>query len=137
MESTIETEENLNNNISLSMESVIETEENHSNSSSEKEKNDLLFEQNWKNKNIPTKIKRSYLQERPDWNTISIAKNAVGITLLKNGKLCTAISEKKLTYIVLNTCAFDSLVHILASATMFESFNNTLQTEIDRNVFFH
>lgn len=71
---------------------LIKTNENRLSSSLEKEEiSDLLFEQNWKNKNIPTKIKRSYLQGRPDWNTISIAKNAVEITLLKNGNLCPAL----------------------------------------------
>lgn len=118
------------NNTSLIMESTIKTEGNCPSSSLEKEEiNDLLFEQNWKNKNIPTKIKRSYLQGTPDWNTISIAKNAVEITLLKNDNLCPALPEKNLTYIVQNTCGFDSLLHIFASATMYEPFNITLKTE--------
>lgn len=87
-----ENESQQRDNTSLIMESTIKTEEDRPSSSLEKEGiNNLLFEQNWKNKNISTKIKRSYLQEKPDWSAISIAKNTVGITLLKNGNLCPAL----------------------------------------------
>lgn len=37
--------------------------------------------------------------------------------------------DKNLTYIVQNTCGFDSLVHIFANATMYEAFNSILKTE--------
>lgn len=67
-EFTTETKENHNK---TSLESTIETEEKRLRTSFENEEiNDLVFVQNWKNKNIITKIKRLYLQKKPDWNTI-------------------------------------------------------------------
>ena len=38
------------------------------------ESQDLLLEQNWRNKNIPKKIKRTYMSVRPDWNTTELSK---------------------------------------------------------------
>jgi len=59
------------------------------------ESQDLLLEQNWRNKNISKKVKRTYLSVRPDWNITKLnKKNVVDIAMLENGNLCPSISEK-------------------------------------------
>jgi len=95
----------------------------------------LLLEQNWRNKNAPKKVKRTYLSVRPDWNITKLnKKNVVGIDMLKNGNLCPTIAEKNIKYVVYNTCGFDSIFHILASASIHNSFRQVIESS-STNVF--
>lgn len=93
------------------------------------ESQDLLLEQNWRNKNISKKVKRTYLSVRLDWNITKLnKKNVVGIAMLENGNLCLSISEKNVKYVVQNTCGFDSIFHILASATIHNLFRQVIES---------
>lgn len=99
------------------------------------ELHDLLLEQNWRNKNAPKKVKRTYLSTRRDWNITELnKKNIVGIGMLKNGNLCPAITDKNIKYVIQNTYGFDSIFHILASASIHNSFCQVIESS-STNVF--
>lgn len=88
-----------------------------------------MLEQNWRNKNISKKVKRAYLSVRPDWNITELSKkNVVGIAMLENGNLCPSISEKNVKYVIQNTCGFDSIFYILASATIHNLFRQVIES---------
>ncbi|KAL1448711.1 hypothetical protein WDU94_012299 [Cyamophila willieti] len=83
---------------------------------------ELHFEENWRglNEGPMTKRKRtSYLEPNAEWEHIDLSNElkTVPIGILKNGsKMKGPIQIEKDKYILTNTCGFDSLIQILATA---------------------
>lgn len=94
--------------------------------SSDKSENEYSDLNNWRNKNERrTKIKRTYLQPRPDFTGICKRKK-IDIAILQNGNLCESLRVGKDRFVVLNTCGFDSIVQLLATACIHSIFYDIL-----------
>lgn len=93
---------------------------------------DLNLQHNWRNKNEPKSKRKTYLDTCPDWDLSNLKKNRIGIANIQNGNLCTLmfIDKKR---VVRNTCGFDSIVCILASACIHQFYRNIIKTS-DSNI---
>lgn len=73
---------------------------------------ELTEEHNWRNKNIPSKRAR-YTKACPNFDSSNIEKYT-SLPLLPNGNLRKSVMIKPHTFIVKNTCGFDSVCQIVA-----------------------
>lgn len=82
------------------------------------EPEELILE-NWKNKAVPTRRKFLYLEEHPEMRfqseAFKIKHKHKNIDLARNGNLIRPISLGKNKVRVLNTCAVDAILQILAT----------------------
>jgi hypothetical protein len=104
------------------------TDKSFNGSDDSKKLHDLNAEHNWRNKNAPQKMKRSYLETYPDWDIPAFSKKKTAIDVLKNGSMCSYVQMEKCKIIVKNTCGFDSITHIFAGACTNESYRNFIKS---------
>lgn len=84
---------------------------------------------------ISKSTRQNYLTSCPDWNFID-SKKAIGIPTTKNGSLCNATIVNKEHIVVTKTCAFDALLHIVASGTrMRENYKQDIGELVPKNLF--
>ena len=88
---------------------------------------DLQYEQNWRNKNDPKKVNRTYLDTRPDWDPNAKTARSLGIGILVNGNLCTILTMSSKKTVVKNTCGFDSIMQILAHSCYNDNVRNNIE----------
>jgi len=92
---------------------------------SENEYSDLNDEHHWRNKNErKTRIKRTYLQPQSDFTGVYERKK-IDFAILQNGNLCESLKDGRDGFVVTNTCEFDSIVQLFATACIHTIFNNT------------
>lgn len=81
------------------------------------------------------RIKSNYLTPCADWDLVPTNKN-IGIPILRNGSICSATTMDSEQIVVRETCAFDSIVHIIVnSITMHENYKTYLNEFISSNDF--
>lgn len=121
-----ETSQTIQTNISNTDEKENYEYDTVSSDKSENEYSDLNDEHNWRNKNERgTRIKRTYLQPRPDFIGVCKRKK-IDIAILQNGNLCESLKDGKDRLVIINTCGFDSIVQLFATACIHTFFHNTL-----------
>jgi len=92
----------------------------------ENEYSDLNDEHNCRNKNERrTRIKRTYLQPRPDFTGVYKRKK-IDFAILQNGNLCESLKDGRDRLVITNTCGFDIIVQLFATACIHTIFYNTL-----------
>jgi len=94
---------------------------------SDQEPCELAAEQNWRNKN-DKKTKRVYLDACHGWDTFNINKKHITLGVLQNGNISPVLKVGASNIIVKNTCGFDSIMHILAVACVYDKFKATVDT---------
>lgn len=82
---------------------------------------DVLHEENWRGKNVPPKkrIRESYLDPQTEFLEIDFSKKKVTpVGLLRNGHLIhlKPVKFKNCSILLSNTCGFDSISQIFATA---------------------
>lgn len=69
----------------------------------------------------------------PDWDISRTGKTRIGVANLQNGSLCSFLTIDKKRIAVINTCGFDSIASIIASACINEYYKNNVETS-DTNI---
>lgn len=86
---------------------------------------DLNSEHNWQNKNDTKKLKRSYLQPRPDFAG-DCKRKKINIAMLQNGNICESLKDGKYRLVIINTCGFNSIAQLFAAACIHPVFYDYL-----------
>lgn len=74
---------------------------------------ELRAEQNWRNKNLNTRQRR-YEDPFPQFDPT--LKYATKLPIIVNANLCKNVSNNDTTFVISNTCGFDSICQILAQS---------------------
>lgn len=83
---------------------------------------------------VKTRRKSSYLDKCPEWDYVKLARDH-NIPLMRNGNVCKSITIDRKVITITQTCAFDAILHLIASGiASIKFYENKINSSNNRTI---